>query len=102
MAAIDTLIEVAERAFWIGQKDQEFRRIHKPGEFFNSLPPAVKKQLRSMKSDDFKNIRTDAISFMLYPPDERYLAFVRAHFEAERRAHLKKHPFRSLDDEWDV
>ena len=101
MAAIDTLLEVAERAFWIGQKDQEFRRIHKPGEFFKSLPPHVQKQLRGMKSSEYKNVRLDAILWMLGPPDERFVRFVREHYEAERRAYLKKHPYRRLDDEWD-
>ncbi len=102
MAAIDLFCEVAENAFWRGQKDQEFRRLMKPGEFFMNLPPDVKARLSKMSSDEFKNVRIDAIAWMLGPPDPRYCQFVRNHYEAERIAYLRKHPHRSIDDEWDV
>jgi hypothetical protein len=98
----ETLLEVAERAFWVGQKDQEFRRVCQPGAFFLSLPRATRRQLKALTSDDLKNLRVDALKYMLGPPDQRYLQHVRAHYEAERRAYLKKHPYRSVDDPWEA
>jgi hypothetical protein len=56
MIPINTLIEVAERAFWRGEKSLEFRRPMKVGEEFESLPEDVKESLRNLKSDDLRNI----------------------------------------------
>lgn len=100
MTPADTLIEVAEQAFWKGQKDQEFRRIRKPGEFLMSLPPEIQRIFANMSSKEFSNVRLDAVLWMCVPPDPRYLRAVREHYEIERREYLKKHPFRSVDDEW--
>lgn len=65
MTALNLLIEKAEHAFWRGQKDQEFRRPLRPGEFYNNLPEDVKEKLRTLKSDDLKYIRFDAIAWMI-------------------------------------
>ncbi len=67
MSAIETFIEVAECAFWRGAKEREMRKTQKPGESYANLPPEVREKLANMKSDDFKNVRFDAIAWM-FPP----------------------------------
>src|ERR1019366_5064902 len=95
---LELLAYYAEQAYWIGQKDQEFCRITRPGEFFLSLPEDVKEQLRTLTSKD-RQVRLDSILWMCHEVRPRYIQAVRAHYEAEWCAYLKKNPYRSLDDE---
>lgn len=67
MSAIRTMIEIAEAAFWKGNWERQFRRPMKVGEHYANLPEDIKEKLKNLKSDDFKNIRFDAIDFMCYP-----------------------------------
>ena len=62
--SIHTFIEIAEHAFWKGQKEQELFRTMKPGEFYLNLPEVVQEKLKDLKSADFNNVQFDAISFM--------------------------------------
>ena len=63
--SIELFCEIAETAFWRGEFEKERRRTQgKPGEFYFSLPEHIREKLSQLKSDDFKNIRWDSISFM--------------------------------------
>lgn len=64
--SIHLFTEVAEHAYWRGRKEQELRRPQRAGEFFQSLPVEVRERLANMKSDEFKNVRWDAISWMCH------------------------------------
>ena len=67
--AIHAFLEAAENAWWRGEFLRERRKdLGKPGEFYESLPEAVKAKMRGMTSDEFANVRIDAIAFMLHPP----------------------------------
>lgn len=66
--SIETFIQIAENAFWKGEKEREMRRPIKVGEHFQSLSEDIKEKIRNMKSEDFKNVRPDAIDFMLHLP----------------------------------
>lgn len=68
MNAITLLIETAERAYWRGLHDQENRRPMRVGEFFNNLSEETKEKLRTLKSDDFRKVRFDAIKWMCHEP----------------------------------
>jgi len=67
MTPVETLLEVGECAFWKGQKDNEFRRPVKVGEFYNNLPEEIKEKLKNLKSDDLRKIRFDAIDYQCWP-----------------------------------
>lgn len=66
--SVNTFLELCETAYWRGQKEQEFRRPQKPGQFVENLPPEVREKLKTLKSDDLKNVRWDAIFWMCHPP----------------------------------
>ena len=68
MTALELLMEKAEHAYWRGQKDQEFRRPMRVGEFFNKLSEEDKEKLRTLKSDDLRKIRPSEVAWMCHPP----------------------------------
>lgn len=59
-----TLLKVIEGVYWKGQVEAERRRPMKVGEAYESLPEELKKQIQNLKSDDFRNIRPDAVTWM--------------------------------------
>lgn len=67
MNPIETLMEVAIHAYFRGDFDRQRRRPPgNPGEFFNNLPEQTKETLRQLKSHDFRQLRWDAINWMMH------------------------------------
>jgi hypothetical protein len=63
---------MAERAWERGWLERQKRPIKhgKPGEFFNNLSEEEKARLRTLTSDQARNIRFDAIELMCEPPHD--------------------------------
>lgn len=59
--------EIAEDAFWSGEKPLEFGRPMKPGEFFEKLPPEIKEELKNLTAADLNKTRLDEILWMIRP-----------------------------------
>jgi len=66
-SVIELFCNVAEQAYWKGQKDQEFRRPMRVGEAFSKLPEYVKEKLKTLKSDDTRKIRSEEVAWMCHP-----------------------------------